>query len=116
MKKTILIIEDFAELLRLWKKLLSNKAFVLTAETLQQAEELFHKHKKEIDLIAVDGEVNGPVNNTVILVKKIAEEFPSSKMLAISAHPDNNKTLINAGCGHSVIKPDAWKKIAELLA
>ncbi|OGD68524.1 hypothetical protein A2996_01140 [Candidatus Campbellbacteria bacterium RIFCSPLOWO2_01_FULL_34_15] len=116
MKKTILIIEDFAELLRLWKKLLSNEAFVLTAETLQQAEELFQRHKKEIDLIAVDGEVNGPVNNTVILIKKITEEFPSAKILAISGDDNNNKILINAGCGHSVTKPDTWKKIAELLA
>jgi response regulator of citrate/malate metabolism len=113
--KTILIIENFTVLLRLWKKLLSGKSFVLTAETLQQAEKLFSKHKNEIDLIAIDGEFHGSVTNTVILVKKIAEEFPSSKMLAISADPDNNEILMNAGCGHSVIKPNAWKKIAELL-
>lgn len=115
MKKTVLIIEDFTVLLRLWKKLLSNEVFVLTAETLQQAEELFQKHKKEIDLIAVDGEVHGPVNNTVTLVKKILDEFPSNKLLAISVDEDNNEILMNAGCGHSVNKLDTWKKIIELL-
>ncbi|AKM84012.1 MAG: hypothetical protein UR79_C0001G0254 [Candidatus Campbellbacteria bacterium GW2011_GWD1_35_49] len=114
--KMILVIEDYVVLSKMWRKLLSDVAFVLTAETLQQGQELFNKHKEGLDLVAVDGEVHGSVNNTVVLVKKIVGEFPSSKILAISGDPDNNKILIKAGCEHSVIKQEVVGKIRELLS
>lgn len=114
--KTILVIEDYVVLSKMWRKLLSDIAFVLTAETLLQGQELFDKHKEGLDLIAVDGEINGSINNTVVLVKKIIREFPSAKIIAISGDPDNNEILMKAGCGHSICKQETVKKIRELLA
>jgi len=114
--KIVLVVEDYIALHKLWRKMLSDKAFVIGAETLAQAEELFKRHKHEIDIMAIDGEVHGSVNNTVAFVKKIASQFPSSKMLAISGDTENNRLLVKAGCEHSVIKQEVVGKIRELLS
>lgn len=113
--KKVLIVEDMELLQKLWKKSLSG-FLVLSAKTLSQAETLFEENLVDLDLIAFDGEVGGSVKNTVSLIKKIATRFPQEKMLAISADPDNNKLLVNAGCKHSIDKKEVAAKIRELLA
>ena len=101
---TILIIEDNEQIQELCKMMLKGTGVkILQAITIKEANEVFMKHKDEIDIIYVDGCVPGNQINTVELTQNLRANF-HGKMIAISSLDDYNVELLKAGCNHAVEK------------
>lgn len=104
-KPKVLIVEDDKKLQRLFCIWLEDYFEVLSAFTIQEAEELVTKHP-DIAAVAMDGCVPGDELNTAPLTKKIRAGF-SGPIIAISSVADYRLRLITAGC-------DYWCEKLEL--
>lgn len=112
----VLIVEDEPMILGLYKTLMAQKAQVICAESLKEAHDLFHDHRDEISVIAMDACVPGKKPNTLNLTRMIREDYGfKGPMVAISGREDFRKELLKAGCNYECEKRDLHKKIAEIL-
>jgi CheY-like chemotaxis protein len=114
MKPKVLIIEDEPYRQKWWKEDLESKVEVLSALTIQQAEELFAGNP-DVALIVMDACLSGRSPDTILLVKKIRQTF-SGPMIAASGNPEYRELLCEAGCDHSCEKYKVPKKVLEILA
>lgn len=74
------------------------------AKNLDEAEEFYQEHKKDLKIIFVDGDLHNRVS--VPWVKKIASDFTTQggALIAFSGSPELNKKLISAGCTAAIDK------------
>ncbi len=113
-KKTLLLVEDLKHHQKEFIDALQNTVDITCASTEKEAREAF-TGKKDFDIIAMDGCLNGDKVDTVELVKFIRLTY-TGPIVAISGSIEYNKTLLAAGCSHQALKVQAPRLIARLLA
>jgi len=113
MQAKVLIIEDDKIIQSAFAAILRGKVIILSAFTIEQAEELFESNP-DIHIIAVDGEVPRGTP-TISLVVKIRKTF-TGPMIAISNHPDNRAKLLRAGCDYETAKELLPSMLREILS
>lgn len=108
--KKILIIDDDIIFQADWKASLEDKATVISAYNLEQAEKLFAQNP-DCDIIAVDACLTSRGKpDTIPLVVEIRKNF-KGRMIAISSNLEYNVSLVQAGCDHECDK----SKVVETL-
>jgi signal transduction histidine kinase len=84
-KATLLLVEDEENMRRLLEKTFSRRGYrILTADTGQSALELYHQHKKEIDVVLLD--MGLPQVSGREVLKKIRLEDPNAKIIVTSGY------------------------------
>jgi len=114
MKPRVLIVEDDPVLQMLWEDDLGSKVEVLSALTIQQAEELF-ANNPDVALVVMDACLYDSGIDTIPLVRKIRKTF-HGPMISSSGNPKYQKLLREAGCDHSCKKREVPEKVLEILA
>lgn len=114
MSKRILLIDDDVLVLGALTRALRSSFEVVTACTLEGAEQAFMDNPN-FDLIAVDGSLSGGKLDTVQLVLKIRAQKYEGHLLAISGMEDYNQELCKNGCNDFCEKMGTAQKIRELL-
>ncbi len=111
--KKILVVDDedfFHEIIR---KKLKDKVTILSAFTIEQAEEVFSANP-DLDIIVMDACVPGDSPTTPPLVRRMREIF-SGPIIATSSLGRYRRKLVEAGCDHESIKYTLPEKISGIL-
>ena len=111
---TILIVEDMGWALDNYKMILSHHT-LLIARNEEDARSLFEKHKNEIDLIILDGQLDPKDEgiNTFNLAADLRSLGYSKEMLAASSDLKMNRTLQERGCTGVIWDKKSIKDIVE---
>jgi DNA-binding NarL/FixJ family response regulator len=113
-KKKILMVEDDVGVQYAVKRLLSfYEIEIIQAYTLDEAEDLFIEHHKEIDLVVLDGCVPGRILNTIYLIDIFKDVREDVIIWGASGNPEYNEQLLNAGCHFTTNKIDVVDSILK---
>ena len=118
MIKKVLVVEDGELLQKLCKKALGGKVKIVSAFSIEEAEEKFATNP-DIIAIVMDGRVPGGEPNTESpntepLVRKFRTTF-AGPMLATSSNPMFCQKLVKAGCDYECDKVFVPQKLCEIL-
>ena len=117
MKKTVLMVDDARPYCMQTHERVSGldpEITFLMAHSIWEAEEVFEKHRNTLDLIVMDGKLDGTVEETCELVKKMRQSGFNGPMIAASSM--YNHLLISAGCSINSGLTNLAKEIVEILA
>lgn len=114
--KKVLLIEDYPQLQGMIsiqiRMVFGEDTNVVTAGTLQEAEDLYQAHVCDIDIILMDTHLSKGTNTTV-LAKRISLEF-NRPIIAISTDEDSRKALVKNGwCTDQCEKSDIRAFLTE---
>lgn len=99
---TILVIDDERTWPNFYRDIVKPGVSVLHASTLEEGKKHFEKYRDTIALIIIDGRVRAPLDDSIALVRYLAEEAHfTGPIVAASGDPTNNAKLVNAGCERS---------------
>jgi len=119
-RKTILLVEDERDMLRVLEKFLSARGYkILAAYDGEKAIEVFCRHKTEIDAVFLD--VGLPKTHGFDVLTKIKNENPGVRVVVTSGYLDQpiQRKMYDAGIRDFVAKPyqlpDVAKTIERLL-
>jgi CheY-like chemotaxis protein len=105
-RRTILVVEDEANMLRLLERVLSKRGYqVLTAADGEEAIEVHRTHKDAIDIILLD--LGLPKISGQDVLVKLKTENPDVKIVIASGYlePDLSSEIERAGVKHFIHKP-----------
>jgi two-component system, cell cycle sensor histidine kinase and response regulator CckA len=114
--KTILVAEDEEKMIYLLRKaLLRNGCDVLVAEDGEQAIDLYHHRKQDIDAVLLDIGLPKIAGWEVIL--RMKKENPNVKVIVTSGYiePDLKSKMQHAGVGGFVEKPYNPDGVVQML-
>jgi len=109
---TILVVEDEQLMLRLLKRSLSNRGYeVFTAADGEQAIELYHVHKQDIDVVLLD--IGLPKIGGADVFIKMKEENPDVRVVVASGYldPEVKAEMFQGGVKHFFSKPYIFQDI-----
>ena len=113
-KPKILIVEDMPKWQRSYAKALGDVADVLSAYSIQEAQDLFAQNR-DVALIVMDACVPGDVPTTLPLVGRFRKHF-KGPMIAASSLSDYRDRLVVAGCDLKADKADVVNLVLQLLS
>jgi hypothetical protein len=97
-KLKVLFIEDYDDLIRIYKRAFGEMVEMIIASTLQEAEVLFFQHKDSLDAIVTDACLHRHVPDTPPLIRKIREVGFTRFILGVSGRDSYLIDLKAAGC------------------
>ena len=106
LRGTILVVEDEQLMLRLLKRSLSNQGYdVFTAADGEEAIEVYHTHKQDIDVGLVD--IGLPNIGGADVFLKMKEENPAVRVVVASGYldPEVRAEMFQGGVKHFFSKP-----------
>jgi CheY-like chemotaxis protein len=115
-QKTVLLVEDEEMMVLLLKKTFSKHGYkVLVALDGEQALNLFHQHKQEIDVVLLDIGLPKTAGWDVIL--KMKEEEPNVKVVVSSGYidPESKTRIYQVGVKDFIDKPYTPAAVVETL-
>ena len=115
-QQIVLLVEDEEMMVLLLKKTLEKNGYtVLVALDGEQALNLFHLHKEEIDIVMLD--IGLPKKDGGDVVLKMKEEKPDLKVVVSSGYidPESKDRMYRAGVRDFIEKPCKPGEIVEML-
>jgi signal transduction histidine kinase len=117
---TVLVVEDEEAMVRLLREVLSKAGYkTLTAVDGEEAIDLYHRHKEEIDIVVLD--LGLPKVTGFDVIQKLKEQNPGVSIIITTGYlqPELKSELFQAGVKDCVYKPysvdDLLNKIGFLL-
>jgi two-component system cell cycle sensor histidine kinase/response regulator CckA len=113
---TVLVVEDEVSLVRLLTTLLPQAGYqVLTAMDGEQAIELYHRHKAEIDIVLLD--LGLPKITGLDVIPRLKEGNPNVSIIVATGYlePRMKDELMRAGVKDCINKPYVVKDVIERL-
>jgi PAS domain S-box-containing protein len=113
---TVLVVEDEVSLVRLLTTLLPQAGYqVLTAMDGEQAIELYHRHKAEIDIVLLD--LGLPKITGLDVIPRLKEGNPNVSIVVATGYlePRMKDELMRAGVKDCINKPYVVKDVIERL-
>ena len=113
---TVLVVEDEASLVRLLTTLLPQAGYqVFTAMDGEQAIELYHRHKAEIDIVLLD--LGLPKITGLDVIPRLKEGNPNVSIVVATGYlePRVKDELMRAGVKDCINKPYVVKDVIERL-
>jgi CheY-like chemotaxis protein len=115
-RRTILVVEDEANMLRLLERVLSKRGYqVLTAADGEEAIEVHRSHKDAIDIILLD--LGLPKISGQDVLVKLKTENPDVKIVIATGYlePDLSSEIERAGVKHFVHKPYVLDDVVKIV-
>lgn len=109
--RTILIVDDVANIRFVLNMALSEKYKVIEASNGIEGLQMFEQHNP--DLIITD--CNMPILSGIEFVRKVRAKNNSVKIIAHTAHLDNNSEMIEVGANICFIKPTSLVKLEQAI-
>jgi hypothetical protein len=119
----VLIVEDSADLVEIYKELIGDRAEVLVGSTQEEARTIFVRLTNLLHFIIMDGHV--PIapkipgthkdNITLGLIKYIVVSGYKGSVIAATGDPELESQMISAGCDWACSKLDMASLFDELL-
>ena len=101
-KPVILFVEDERLMLMAFERNFDDVAHVLLAENLSLAQQLFHEHRDELDLVIVDGHVDSNCLDTIPFVRMVRREGYAGPLLSAASDLRDQDEMMRRGCSHRV--------------
>ena len=114
--RTVLLVEDEEMMVLLLEKTFSKHGYnVLVATDGEQALDLFHEHKQEIDAVLLD--IGLPKRGGWDVILKMKEENPRVSVVVSSGYidPESKAKMYRAGVKDFIDKPYALEAVVETL-
>jgi CheY-like chemotaxis protein len=115
-RRTILVVEDEANMLRLLEGVLSKRGYqVLTAADGEEAIEVHRSHKDAIDIILLD--LGLPKISGQDVLVKLKTENPDVKIVIATGYlePDLSSEIERAGVKHFIHKPYVLDDVVKIV-
>src|ERR671925_639030 len=115
-RRTILVVEDEANMLRLLERVLSRRGYqVLTAADGEEAIEVHRSHKDTIDIILLD--LGLPRISGLDVLVKLRSENPDVKIVIATGYlePDLSSEIERAGVKHFIHKPYVLDDVIKIV-
>ena len=117
---TVLVVEDEEAMVRLLIEVLSKAGYqTLTAMDGQEAIDLYHHHKEEIDIVVLD--LGLPKVTGFDVMRKLKEQNPGVSIIITTGYlqPELKPELLQAGVKDCIYKPysvdDLVEKVGSLI-
>ena len=117
---TVLVVEDEEAMVRLLTDVLSKAGYqTLTAMDGQEAIDLYHHHKEEIDIVVLD--LGLPKVTGFDVMRKLKEQNPGVSIIITTGYlqPELKPELLQAGVKDCIYKPysvdDLVEKVGSLI-
>ncbi len=98
----ILVVDDERTWPRFWEDIVPDGVEVLHAWDPIDAHGVFGAHRDQIEIIAIDGKMHGPISNNEAFIRYVRESGYTKLILAASANWKYNRTMLEAGCDYEV--------------
>lgn len=98
----ILVVDDERTWPRFWEGIVPDGVEILHAWDPIKARNVYDAQRDEIEIIAIDGMMHGPISNNVVFIRHVRESGYVKLILAASANWKHNRTMLAAGCDSEI--------------